>query len=331
VVSDRPTARPFESSDSKAARHGVLSVGQRGDLGVLDGDGSVLHKWTWHPISGALEGIGTVWLTDTLTTRSRAVAPAGQTAVEAVAEILARHIKAADKRLRVDQLERVEVRVPAAAAGLGIVGALEPASIPWSVPNLIGVLVAQHALTAAELTPAMLDRHRDGISHVAERVDWVVDRGLSARALTAQVRVLGALTGGMRWRDARKVLMRTLAGKRRSGRPSRAQLSMWIDLVRTLRRQRGGDAGLTGVDIEGWQLQLPVEVDLYTTRGGRWPERRSLPEGAAGADHARMVESVVSRFNGVPDSKFDPQTFLEADGKTAALPLIHGLMGVEDA
>lgn len=331
AISDRPTSHPFASPDAKAARRGVDSVGQRGDAGILDGENSLLNEWSWRPVPAALEGFGSVWLTDTLTTRSRAVAPAGQTAVEAVAEILARHVKAADKRLRVDQVERIVIRVPAAAAGLGIRGALEPASVPWSVPNLLGVLVARHSLVAADLAPAVLDKHRDAIAHVADRVEWVVDRGMSARALAAQARVLGPLAGDFRWQDARKVLMRALAGERRSGRPSRTQLEVWVDLARTLWRQRGNTSGLAAVQVDGWQLQLPVEVELYTTRGGRWPERRTLPEGGAGSDHSKLVASVVGRFSDLPGGEADVSSWLQASGDADAAGWMARLMGVAAA
>lgn len=331
AVSDRPTTRPLESSDARSARRGVASLDADGDVGLLAGDQSLLHQWSWRPLPGALAGMGQVWLTDTLTVRTRAMAPAGQTAVEAVAEILARHVKAADKRLRVDQVERIVVRVPAAAAGLGVPGALEPASVPWSVPNLLGVLVARHALGAADLAPEVLAARAADITHVAERVEWVVDRRLSAQAVVAQLRVLGPLMGDVGWKDARTVLLRLLAGRRRGGPPSREQLAVWSELVRSLWAHRGHSTDLSGISVDGWQLHLPVQVELYTTRGGRWPERRSLPEGAPGADWAATVDGVLARFDAAAGATAAGagRALWEADGSVPALPQVSALMGVD--
>lgn len=327
AVSDRPARDPSTSADASAARRGVRSLDQRGDLRILDGTDSILARWSWRPLPGALAGMGTVWLTDTITHRSLACAPAGQTAVEAVAEILARHVKAADKRLRVDQVERIELRVPAAAAGLGVEGALEPASVPWSMPNLLGVLVAQHSLGPADLTPEVLQRRQAEVAAVASKVDVVVDRGLGARALHAQLEVLGPLFGGLGWKDARTVLQRTLAGERKAGRPSRDRLQIWARLVRSLWQQRGVVADLTGVAIDGWQLHLPVEVNLYTTRGGRWPERRSLPTGGPGAPWQPTVDTVVRRFTEVSGCADTPQAMRTADPQGSGFEQVCALTG----
>ena len=328
-ITDRTGTTAISTGEAIAAVAGVRAADAAGDVSVLN-RGGLLEQWSWRPLYGALEGLGGVWLTHTLTTRTHAVAPAGQTAVEAVAEILARHVKAADKRLRVDQVERIVVRVPAAAAGLGVRGALEPSSIPWSVPNALGILVARHSLGPADLTRDSLSKHADAIAHVAERVEWVVDRGMSARALAPQVRVLGPLVADFRWSDARKVLQRGLSGERRPGRPSRRQLAVWTELVQTIWRTRGPAPGLSAVATDAWQLHLPVEVELFTTRGGRWPERRSLPAGGPGADHASMLRGVLGRFEGIPGCTLQTDRILGPSGTTSALAEIRHIMGNDD-
>jgi 2-methylcitrate dehydratase PrpD len=326
MVSNRPFSRPLDGCDAGAARRGVRALNQSADPSAFDRSGGLLEQCSWHPLMGALQGMGTVWLTDTITYRSRAIAPAGQTAVEAVAEILRRHVKAADKRLRVDQVERIVVRVPAAAAGLGVRGAMAPSSIPWSVPNALGVLVAQHALGAEDLTPAVLQRRSENIAHVADRVEWVVDRGLGARALSAQLAVLGPLFGDFGWKDARQMLLRTLAGQRHPGGPSRERIQVWAELARRLWTQRGATAQLGELDISAWQLHLPVEVELYTTRGGRWPERRSLPEGGPGSSWQQTVAAVVERFDTV-DGSVGGADILATDPSGSGRAVVERLLG----
>jgi hypothetical protein len=246
-----------------------------------------------------------------------------------VAEILKRHVKAAEKRLRFDQVERIVIRVPTAAAGLGVRGALEPASIPWSLPNLIGVLVVQHSLGAADLTPDVLARRTEAITHVADRVEWVVDRALSARALDAQLAVLGPLVGDVGWRDARTVLSRTLTGERKPGRPDRRRLKTWAGLVQRLWSQRGRVGDLTSVDIASWQLHIPVEVEVYTTRGGRWPERRVLPEGGPGASWAAQVQAIVERFDAADRTDADGRAWLDRGHDDGATEGLAALLGVD--
>ena len=323
-VSDRPSILPLDGPDARAARRGVEAVGATGEPSRFDAQ---LEEWSWRPLRGALEGMGTTWLTDTISTRICASAPSGQTAVEAVHEILKRHVKAADKRLRVDQVERIVIRVPAAAAGLGVRGALEPASVPWSVPNLLGVLVAQHSLGAADLAPAVLARRSEAIAHVADRVEWVVDRGLSARSLSSQLAVLGPLAGDFDWKDARKVLSRTLAGKRKAGRPDRKRLKVWAELVRRMWAQRGRTGDLASIDMSSWQLHIPVEVELYTTRGGRWPERRSLPEGGPGASWDAQVRTVVERFDAAAGEGSSGGAWLQSALEQPALPAVQEVLG----
>lgn len=324
-VSDRPSLQPLDGPDARAARRGVEAVGAAGDPARFDAQ---LEQWSWRPLRGALEGMGTTWLTDTITTRIHASAPSGQTAVEAVHEILKRHVKAADKRLRVDQVERIVIRVPAAAAGLGVRGALEPASVPWSVPNLLGVLVAQHALGAADLAPDVLARRSEAIAHVADRVEWVVDRGLSARSLSSQLAVLGPLAGDFDWKDARKVLSRTLAGKRKAGRPDRKRLKVWAELVQRMWAQRGRSGDLAAIDMSSWQLHIPVEVELYTTRGGRWPERRSLPEGGPGASWDGQLAAVVERFDTAAGEGTTGREWLQGALDQPAVSAVQELLGI---
>ena len=84
---------------------------------------------------------------------------------------------------------------------------------------------------------------------------------------------------------------------------------------------------LTQVDVASWQLHLPVEIQLYTTRGGRWPERRSLPEGSPGSDWSHTRAFVLRRFDGTP--RQDAATALsEADDSAAAAPLLEALLDV---
>jgi len=222
------------------------------------------------PLPGAFGGAGRTWLSRTLVVPRVCAHPWDLVAVEAVEEILKRHLKAADKRLRADQVERIQVRLPWLGWGRAHAGG-------GTLARRIGVLVSFHALGPAELDD----------SARAEEVDWVESTVHVEHDWTASLRVVGGMAsglsplfGGAGWSTWRAVRART---KQAGGWPG------WDldDLGALLRARpdrelaglRGPAGDLGAVDLGHFRWCLPVEVKLYTTRGGWWPERRSAPEG----------------------------------------------------
>lgn len=285
-------------ADATAARIGVESAaaaaaGRVGELDVLDRD-DLLGALCARPLRGAFGGVGSRWLTHTLTHRRFACAPAAQPAVESVAEILARHVKAADKRLRPDQVERVVVRGGAWLRGLVQHGqsGRGPVAVPWSLEQALGVLVVRHGLGADDLTEAVLAKEAARIAAVASTVDVEIEVARTLSAFDHQARVLGPVLAELGWRDARRLTT--------DARPGEALRGLGLPALRALVRgarllgRPGQDLG--AVDTAEWQLRLPTEVMVYTTRGGRWPERRVLPEGSPGWSWDRTVEAVTARY-----------------------------------
>ena len=91
-----------------------------------------------------------------------------------------------------------------------------------------------------------------------------MDRGLRS-VFAFAARRIGAFAGDFDWKDARKVLSRTLAGKRKAAvRIETAQV--WAELVQRMWAQR--TPATSRIDMSSWQLHIPVEVELYTTRAG---------------------------------------------------------------
>jgi len=324
---------PAVISHARAAEAGMRAVlqarsGEQTSLDLLDRADGFLSSLSWRPLLGALSGMGTAWLTDTISHRRFACAPAGVTAVDSVAEILARHVKAADKRLRVDQVERIEVYGPGVLASMAASGPLLPSALPWALPELLGLLVARHDLSAADLSPDVLRAQADGIRRVADRVEVFVQPSRTAEALTAQLDVLGPLLAELGWRDARRELRHLSGSADRFGGQGRGGegLRAVLRLVRSAAGLRALTAGqLQDVDVASWQLHLPVEVQLYTTRGGRWPERRLLPDGSPGADWTQTQQLVHRRFDGT-DQESAAYQMSEAASDAMALPLLAPLL-----
>lgn len=246
------------------------------------------------PLAAAFEGWGEAWHLEALLYKLTPGAPPLQVPVEAVHEILRRHVKAAEKRLRADQIERIDLKVSAPAWAMERLGAAE--GLSHSVARSVGALVVAHEVGATWEDPTFQETHAEAIAAVAARVDvqhywpstlrWIehvveVARPLFSGMDLATLRcALGALTrhhGRLPPpADAREVVQ---AGK---ARPDQ--------LLAALRRPVGA------LEPGRWQLGQAVEVKLYTSRGGWWPERRSAVNGSGAAGEAKLTERVIAKF-----------------------------------
>lgn len=272
--SDVPAAAGVDGACALARAVHTTPDREGDDLAQLAGEGPVL--------ASALGALGSRWLTRTLTVKRWPSTPWGEVAIEGVNVILERHLRAAEKRLRTDQVDRIEIRTafgpPATeAAASSIDGA---ASAAWSIVGAVGLLVAHHELTPALLEPGASGDKEPDMREMLARVAVLHDWRLSVREARATAGALGPVLGEAGVRavvaSAQKLLI---------GRPPAAELLPILrerpwEVPGSLRR--GG--GLDDVDVDGYAHHFPVEVKLYTTRGGWWPERRSRPVGqGAGA------------------------------------------------
>lgn len=246
------------------------------------------------PLMGAYGGLGTTWLTRTLVIKPEAVMTWAGVAVQGVHEILKRHVKAAEKRLRSDQVERIEVRAGLLPWAMDLAAdpleALSPAGLAWSIKRAVGVLVARHSLRPGDLAPAALAEKRDEIAAIAAKVEVIHDWSLTVATVEHFTRVLGPLFHGLGPLQLRAVRARL---KSAGGWPQ------WHreDLLpiararpdRVLRNLRAPAGDLGDVDLSAFRWQLPVEIKLYTTRGGWWPERRALPQGSVATHDIEAV------------------------------------------
>ena len=216
------------------------------------------------------------WLSRTLVLPKLCVPAPLATAVEGVDEILRRHVKAADKRLRAEQIERIEVRV----------------SFPtWAmerkrpmIADLLGRLVAFHALGPDERASTVtvsegnsLDKAPE-IDEVAARVDVIHDWALSIGLVRSAIPYLGKLHAAQ-YRSLRKLL------KSKGIWPGVLPADLWSVL------QAGPSAWKGPSAPAGAPLSWPVQIKLYTTRGGWWPERRHLAESLSTAPIAAPFDA----------------------------------------
>jgi 2-methylcitrate dehydratase PrpD len=289
---------------ARPARLGMESVdnARQGRVDLLDEGSAFYPPLSQQPLHGAWGGGGRTWLTRTLVVKPEAAASWAGVALEGVAEILRRHVKAADKRLRAEQVERIEVRaglLPWAMDRAGAdVDARSPVSLAWSLKRALGVLVARHALTPAELTPAALAEKAGDIEHVSSRVEVVHDWGLTLSTLEGLTRTLSPLLARLSPRQLRQVQGRL---DEAGGWPGWHRQDLWPIVRarpdRVLRNLQARQGDLGDVDIAGFRWQIPVDIKLYTTRGGWWPERRAVPAGSVAAGD---IEAVALAKHGGP-------------------------------
>lgn len=253
-------------------------------------------------LSGAFTGLGDCWLGRTTAYSLYPGHLFTQVPVQAVQEILRRHVKAADKRLRIDQIDRIEIRSHALTLGLtkgqGSSRPLDSASVCADLRRQIGVLFVTHELDAASIRTEELARHAEAIEWVADRVELIHDWPSTLSLVQSMRSSMGPLYGAVPLRDLWKSSRNTKHGFGWSGLlpPS----DQWGELLKArpdrLLSAAHPSNDLSEVDERAFRYCLPTEVKVYTTRGGWWPERRTMPEGAPGWNWQETVDGIASKF-----------------------------------
>lgn len=280
-----------EALGADAVHAALYGLAAPGSLLALDEGQPVWGELCGRPLRGALDPARRPWLLRTLVVSPTPGALAAQVGVQAVAEILTRHVKAADKRLRADQVEKIELSVPfpawaAAEAAAALTG---PGSLGTSLPRLLGLLVAHHELTPALLEGEDSSRAEDAAwvaSTVVVRHDWPQSFAMVRALAEAAPETFGGLGAGD-YRAIRAQLK--AAGGWPRWTPAEVPTALQARPDRVLRAVMG-----RGAAAEPFRWHLPVRVRLYTNRGGWWPERRGLPRGTvAGGD---LEAAALARF-----------------------------------
>lgn len=250
----------------------------------------------------AFTGLGDCWLGRTT---SFSLFPGHlftQVPVQAVQEILRRHVKAADKRLRIDQIDRIEIRSHALTVGLAksqLSGRpLDSASVCADLRRQIGTLFVTHELDAASIRSEELDRHSEAIEWVAERVELIHDWPSTLALVQSMRESMSPLYGTIPLRDIWKTSRSSEHGFGWSG--LLPPTDQWREVLKArpdrLLTSTTPGTDLSEVDERAFRYCLPTEVKLFTTRGGWWPERRDTPEGAPGWNWQATVDGIAHKF-----------------------------------
>jgi hypothetical protein len=310
----------------------LASQGGQGNLALLDNAPGLFERVAYLPLRAALGGLGETWLTRTLSFPPHPGSLLVQVPVQGVHEILKRHIKAADKRLRVDQLHRIEVRTGfltcAAESAASRWPGIHAGSVTRSPSRAIGVLVAAQELGAEQVSPAWLAEHRDEVAAAAGRVEIEHDAEHTRALGNHLVEVLGPLFAGVTAKELHHAGHRA---RHELHLPHKAPLTNFLSrpthLDRLVESARKSSGDFSRVDARAIRFPLGADIKLYTTRGGWWPEHREIPEGSPGWSWEATVRSVIALGTGGEEGEQARQELLAAGTDTRGSTWIRQLLG----
>ena len=283
----------------------LAQAGVKGPTDLLDRADGLLGSLCWVPLRTAFTGLGRAWLTLTTSFSFLPAHPFAAVPVEAVAEILGRHTKAADKRLRADQLDRIEITMGAPGFALDRMmageGRPDPVAVSHSARRLIGALITAHELGPAQLDEAWLSANSEKVAEVSAKVSVRHDLGRTMAGIEHLIDVAAPLLAGVTLRELQT------AGLRAQGvyggplpTPGSSELLALVKARpdRLMEAIRRAEPDLGAARLDEWQHRQEVEVKLFTSRGGTWPERRALAEGSPGWPWDDTRRRVLAKFAG---------------------------------
>jgi hypothetical protein len=225
-----------------------------------------------------------------------------QVPIEALDEVFRRHVKAADKRLRCDQVHSLEIRTSAPGFLMEQASAthpgLTPPALAHSIAKSAGALLSNYQLTGPDLRSETLAADSERILHVAGRVSVVHDWEQTVRLVDDLLVAFEPLFTGVSRAELK------VAGQHARHIFGAVPFPSWGDLLvkairarpdRLLHRIGQGSGNLADTRLDHWTWPFGAQINLFSTRGGRWPERRVSPDSVSATDEKR-AEWLLDRF-----------------------------------
>jgi 2-methylcitrate dehydratase PrpD len=293
-----PLAPAFFGPDSKALlASGPLVDGIRaaelahagltGADDILGDPAGVVGKLSDRPLDFAFTGLGSAWVTESLTYKLYPGCAYIDTPVDAFKQILGDFAAKHGRPAGPADVGSIRVEATLFTWGMEMMSApyrsrvrLRPVDVNFSVALSFGLLVCSGDVSASTLEPAALAASREDILAVADAVTVEQDA-----ALTAQ-------TGGLR--DVGIDVPRFLAA-------NKGKLGRLGDL---LAEQSGAEPAegddysptLEGASFGAFEMRFPARVTLLTKEGDEFQAEAHVPLGGAGRDWAETVEGVRRKF-----------------------------------
>lgn len=249
------------------------------------------------PLHAALGGAGSVWYTRASLFKPIPGAMAIQVPVQSVHELLRRHVRAAEKRLRTDQVERITLRVAAPGWASAQLSQSSPDEITRSIARSIAALITAHELGSTQLDPAWRQTHHEVLADLEQRVEISHSWAFTVAGMVHLAEVCGPLFAGASPAAIARAMR--AQGAAWPSLPLPRQPSELLELARVhperILLAKAGD--ISSFNPASWRCPQRVEVKLYTTRGGWWPERRENPDGV-GWDEAKLLRWLDAKWAG---------------------------------
>ena len=312
----------------------LAQAGVEGPLDTLESPDGLVASLSWVPLRAAFTGLGSAWLSETLAYKLQPVCTWVQVPLQGFAEVLDRHVKAADKRLRTDQLARVELHVGAMPIVAERIASSHPRltaeGVAASVRRAFGVMMVAHEFRPFHLEAGWLARNRTRILDVASKVEISYDRPAGRAWFEHLATAAAPLLAGVTLPELREAARR--AAQHFDWNPAPPALGDVVSLVRSrpdvlLDRLRHSSGDLSSARLDEWQFRFDTALRVYTTRGGAWPERRTIPEASPGWSFDKTQAAVVEKFadsHALADSE-------AVEARRAAAPALLDVEGSEDA
>jgi 2-methylcitrate dehydratase PrpD len=285
---------------------GLAASGLTGPLDVIENPRGLLAHLAFVGQPTMLDGLGRVWLTDTLAYKPRPGCAYLQAPVEGLLQLL--H----EGRFAAEDVERIDVDCGYLAMAMEALAAgqpLTPVSVNFSIKLSAAVILLAGRLTHEELHEDWLRTHCDQLNELAARVHLHHDWDLTVESVTAaaaggghaqllamlplaQLRLvrrrmheLGLDGYALGLGDARTLLAR--------GDVRRAVARNVRD--RFLRRARADGAARQTLDTSRLRMTFPVRLRI-TLHSGRTVEVAAAERGACGAPLAEQSAVVREKW-----------------------------------
>jgi hypothetical protein len=254
--------------------------GVTGPLDVLDHRHGFFSAFSYAPIRGLFDGLGTGWATKTLCVKDYPGCAYIDTTVDALLEM-----QLPDP----DAIDRIDVHAGLLTCGMDRMsepyqgGVPTPVTINFSIPWNVAIVLLAKRLTPDEVNSGWLNENAAELRRIAARVhlhhDW-------DETLLGLKRMTGLLPPGpIQAEIGRLPLIRALR-RARSDHPRvplhGKDLRRLPGLVRNRRKSDGPDGYWNEAALDAFQMTFPSRVDVHLTDGTTRSNRVEIPRGGAG-------------------------------------------------
>lgn len=281
----------------------LAHAGLSGADDILGDANGILGKLSERPLDFAFTGLGSAWVTESLTYKLYPGCAYIDTPVDAFEHLREEFAEKHGRPLASPDIASIHVEATIFTWGMEMMGApyrsrerIRSVDVNFSVPLSLGLLVVSGEISPATLDPAALASAREDILAVADKVTLDHDP-----ALTGQ-------TGGLK--DVGIDVTRFLAANK--GRLGR--LGDMLAEQAGVAATEGDDYSptLEGASFGAFEMRFPSRVTLVTTGGDEFQAEAQIPLGGAGRDWGETVQGVRRKFLGNATHLDDPEAGFEA-------------------